>query len=185
MLLNRNISNDMEHDLTTLERPVPWDGSFLPLPLQLSQPSQPPDTATVTSFFCARCRAFGTSCKRQWLLEFREKTYIFRRLRKRFGFDSLEGSLDPFILYLEWDDFYKSYGAGCHLCSAIFQAFLNPKGMSLKDIESWSGRCVLLHIYFTDDDSSVMVIPAAHVGGSTRKGSGILLFNRGELQLFS
>jgi hypothetical protein len=39
-------------EITAAVRPVPWDGSFIPLPPHLCQPSQPPDAETVTSF-CA------------------------------------------------------------------------------------------------------------------------------------
>jgi hypothetical protein len=74
---NKNLL--MADAIATLVRPVPWDGSFTPLPPYLSQPSQLPKTESVAQFLCERCRAFSTKLEATQRLKFKfEKTWIER-----------------------------------------------------------------------------------------------------------
>jgi hypothetical protein len=124
-------------EITAAVRPVPWDKSFIPLPAHLSQPSQPPEAEVVTSFMCERCYAFAKwhELNQYWkpsrpnmavqllqrLVPRRfEKLAVRYRRSVLWRYTEREGKEISFELYQNWNEFYESYGKGCHLCNIIF-----------------------------------------------------------------
>src|SRR5882757_8085612 len=101
---NKNLL--MADAIATLVRPVPWDGSFTPLPPYLSQPSQLPKTESVAQFLCERCRAFSTKLEATQRLKFKfEKIWI-----EDVGLRFLGKYIYSFFSFYEtWNKFYESY----------------------------------------------------------------------------
>jgi hypothetical protein len=169
----------MADAIATLARPVPWDGSFTPLPPYLSQPPQLPKTESVAQFLCERCRAFSTKLEATQRLKFKfEKTWIedvglrfLGKYIKTFSF---------FSFYETWNKFYESYKKGCHLCSIVFLSLSKDKDLILEKLNEESTFNVVANVRLrwrmSRSGEHIPVEPQVHIGNSIlATGSPIIL----------
>jgi hypothetical protein len=168
----------MADAITTVMRPVPWDGSFTPLPRYPSQPSQLPKTERVNQYLCDRCRAFSTQLEATQRLKFKfEKTWV-KDVRIRFLGKYIK-SFSFFSVYETWTEFYESYAKGCHLCSIAFLSLSQGKDSTVKKLNEerhFHVANVRFRWRMSRSGEQIPVEPQVHVGDSIiATGSPIVL----------
>ena len=156
----------MTQEITAAIIPVPWDGSFIPLPPHLCQPSQPPKAEIVTSFLCERCRAFA-----KWHEASRNSSKgIFHKL----NLSPFKNKNNSFDLYRNWNDYYESYQRGCHLCSIIFRCLSeNSHHVSM---EIWSSNANAIRLRFQYAQLQQSIVPEVCTSGLIEVGTSFTCY---------